>query len=84
MVVAAGLGIEAGPLGVQQEGADLTLFSEIVKVPINGGETDPRQRFANPLVDLMGERMSMIALEGFEDLLQLACPTSAGGPPHRL
>ena len=84
MIVRAGLGIESGSLCVQKEGADLTLVDETVKVAINGGETDPRQLFVNPLVDLMGERVSVIALESFEHLLQLACRTFAGSPPHRL
>jgi hypothetical protein len=84
MIVLAGLGIESGSLCVQTEGSDLTLVDETVKVAINGGETDPRQLLVNPLVDLLGERVSMIALESFEHLLQLACRTFAGGPPHRL
>ena len=84
MIVLAGLGIESGSLFVQKESADLTLVDETVKVAINGGETDPRQFFANPLVDLMGERVSVIALESFEHLLQLARCTFAGGSPHRL
>src|SRR5213593_3734996 len=84
MIVLAGLGIESDSLCVQKEGADLTLVDETVKVAINGGETGPRQLFVNPLVDLMGERVSMIPLESFEHLLQLACRTFAGGPPHRL
>src|SRR5438445_2493083 len=84
MIVLAGLGIESDSLCVQKEGADLTLVDETVKVAINGGETDPRQPFVNPLVDLMGERVSVIALESFEHLLQLACRTFAGGTPHRL
>jgi hypothetical protein len=84
MIVLAGLGIESGSLFVQEEGADLTPVDETVKVAINGGETDPRQFFVNPLVDLMGERVSVIALESFEHLLQLARRTFAGGPPHRL
>jgi hypothetical protein len=84
MIVLAGLGIESGSLCVQKEGADLTLVDETVKVAINGGETDPRQLSVNPLVDLMGERVSVIALESFEHLFQLACRTFAGGPPHRL
>ena len=84
MIVLAGLGIESGSLSVQEEGADLTPVDETVKVAINGGETDPRQFFVNPLVDLMGERVSVIALESFEHLLQLACRSFAGGPPHRL
>ena len=84
MIVLAGLGIESGSLCVQKEGADLTLVDETVKVAINGGETDPRQFFVNPLVDLMGERVSVIALESFEHLLQLACRTFASGPPHGL
>jgi hypothetical protein len=69
MIVLAGLGIEPGSLFVQEECADLTLVDETVKVAINGGETDPRQFFVNPLVDLMGERVSVIALESFEHLL---------------
>src|SRR4029453_671443 len=84
MIVLAGLGIESGSLCVQKEGADLTLVEETVKVAIHGGETDPRQLFVDPLVDLMGERVSVIALESFEHLLQLACRTFAGGPLHRL
>ena len=84
VIVLAGLGIESGSLCPQQEGADLPLVDETVKVAINGGETDPRQFFVNPLVDLMGERVSVIALESFEHLLQLACRTCTGGPPHRL
>ena len=84
MIVLAGLGIESGSLFVQEEGADLTLLNEIVKVAINGGETDPRQPFVNPPVNLMGERVGVIALEGFEHLLQLTCPTFTGDPPHRL
>src|SRR4030095_15291954 len=84
VIVLAGLGIESGSLFVQKEGADLTLVDETVKVAIHGGETDPRQFLANPLVDLMGERVSVIALESFEHLLQLARRTFAGGLPHRL
>jgi hypothetical protein len=84
MIVLAGLGIESGSLCVQKEGADLTLGDETVEVAINGGETDPRQFFVNALVDLMGERVGVIVLESFEHLLQLACRTFAGGPPHRL
>jgi len=38
----------------------------------------------NPPVDLMGERVRVIALESFEHLLQLTSRTFAGGPPHRL
>jgi hypothetical protein len=84
MIVLAGLGIESGSLVVQKEGADLTLVDEIVKVAINGGEADPRHLLANPLVDLMDKRVSVIALERFEHLLQLARRTFAGGSPHRL
>ena len=84
MIVLAGLGIESGSLCVQKEGADPTLVDETVKVAIHGGETDSRQLSVNPLVDLMGERVSVIALESFEHLLQLACRTFAGGPPHGL
>jgi hypothetical protein len=84
MIVRAGLGIESGSSFVQKEGADLTLVDETVKVAIDGGEADPRQFIVNPPVDLVDERMSVIALEGVEHLLQLACPTCAGGPPHRL
>jgi hypothetical protein len=84
MIVPAGLGIETGSLCVQKEGADLTLVDETVKVAINGGETDPRQFLVNPLVDLMGERVSVIALESSEHLLQLTRRTFAGGSSHRL
>jgi hypothetical protein len=84
MIVLAGLGIESGPLSVQQEGADLPLVDETVKVAIHGGETDPRQLFANPLIDLMGKRVGVITLESVEHLLQLARRTFAGGPPHGL
>jgi hypothetical protein len=84
MIVPAGLGIETGSLCVQKEGADLTLVDETVKVAINGGETDPRQFLVNPLVDLMGERVRMIALESFEHLLQLTCRPFTSALPHRL
>jgi hypothetical protein len=84
MIVLAGLGIESGSLCVQKEGADLSLVDETVKVAINGGETDVRQFLVHPLVDLMGERVRVIALQSFEHLLQLACRTFAGGSPHRL
>jgi hypothetical protein len=84
MIVLAGLGIKSGPLAIQKEGTNLTLVDETVKVAINGGETDPRQFLANPLVDLMGKRVSVIALEHLEHLLQLARCTFAGGSPHRL
>ncbi len=83
MIVLVDLGIESGSPFVQEQGADLSLLDETVEVAINGGETDPRQFFVNPLVDLVGERVSMIALESFEHLLQLTCRTFAGGPPHR-
>src|SRR3989442_15587353 len=82
MIVLAGLGIESDSLCVQKEGADLTLVDETVKVAINGGETGPRQLFVNPLVDLMGERVSVIPLESFEHLLQLSRRTFADGPRH--
>jgi hypothetical protein len=84
MIVRAGLGIESCSLFVQEKGADLTLLDETVKVTINGGETDPRQLPVNPLVDLMGERVGVIALESCEHLLQLTCCTFAGRPSHRL
>jgi len=84
VIVLAGLEIESGSLSVQKEGADLTLLNETVKVAINGGETDPRQPFVNPPVNLMGERMGVIALEGFEHLLQLTCGTFAGRSQHSL
>jgi hypothetical protein len=83
MIVLASLGIESGSLAVQKEGTNLTLVDETVKVAIHGGETDPRQFLANPLVDLMGERVSVIALKRLEHLLQLARRTFAGSP-HRL
>jgi hypothetical protein len=84
MIVLAGLGIESGSLFVQEEGADLTLLNETMKVAINGGETDPRQPLVNPPVDLMCERVGVIALEGFEHLLQLTCCTFAGRSSHCL
>jgi len=84
MIVVAGLGIESGSLFVQKEGADLTLLNETVKVAINSGETDPRQPLVNPPVNLMGKRVGVIALEGFEHLLQLTCCTFPGRSPHRL
>ena len=84
MIVLAGLGIESGSLPVQEKGADLALLDETVKVAINGGETDPRQPPVNPPVDLMGKRVGVIALEGFEYLLQLTCCTFAGRSSHRL
>jgi hypothetical protein len=83
MIVLAGLGIESGSLFIEEKGADLTLLNETVKVAINGGETDPRQPFVNPPVDLMGKRVGVIALEGFEHLLQLTRCTFAGRPSHR-
>jgi hypothetical protein len=84
MIVLAGLGIEAGPLFVQEEGADLPLLDETMKVAIHGGETDPRQPVVHPPVDLMGKRVGVIALEDFEHLLQLTGCTFAGRSPHRL
>jgi hypothetical protein len=84
MIVLAGLGIESGSLFVQEESADLTLLHETMKVAINGGKTDPRQPPVNPPVDLMCERVGVIALEGFEHLLQLTRCTFAGRSPHRL
>ena len=84
MIVLAGLGIESRPLSVQEESADFTLVDETVKVAIHGGETDPRQFLVNSLVDLVGERVRVIALESLEHLLQLACRPFAGGPSHRL
>jgi hypothetical protein len=84
MIVFAGFGIESGSLFVHEEGADLALLDEIVKVAIDGGETDPRQLLANPSVDLMRERVGVIALESGEHLLQLTCFALADSPPHRL
>jgi hypothetical protein len=84
MIVPAGLRIEPGSLFVQEEGADLPFLDETVKVAVHGGETDPRQPLVNPPVDLMGERVAVIALEDFEHLLQLTCCTFAGRSPHGL
>jgi hypothetical protein len=83
MIVLAGLRIEPGSLSVQEEGADLPLLDETVQIAINGGKTDPRQLSMNPLVDLMGERVGMIALESCEHLLQLTRCPFAGRPLHR-
>ena len=84
MIVLPGLWIESSSLVVQQEGADLTLLDETVKIAVHGGETDPRQLLVNPSVDLMRERVGVIALESCEHLLQLTCFALADGPPHRL
>jgi hypothetical protein len=84
MIVRPGLGIESGSLCVQEEGADLPVVDETVKAAVHGGQTDPRQFFVNPLVDLMGKRVSVVALERLEHLFQLARRTFTGGPPHRL
>src|SRR5215813_2801046 len=84
MIVLAGLGIEPGPLFVQEEGTDLPLLDETVQVAINGGQTDPRQLSVNPSVDLMGEWVRVIALESGEHLLQLTCCTFSGPSPHCL
>jgi hypothetical protein len=84
MIVPAGLRIEPGSLVIQEEGADLPLLDETVEVAINGGETDPRQLSVNPLIDLVGERVRVIALESCEHLLQLTCRTFASRSPHCL
>ena len=83
MIVLAGLGIETGTLFVQEEGADLPLLDEIVQIAINGGQTDPRQLSMNPLIDLVGERVTVIALESCEHLRQLTRCSFAGRPLHR-
>ena len=83
MIVPAGLRIEPGSLSVQEEGADLPLLDETVQIAINGGKTDPRQLSMNPLIDLVGERVGMIALESCEHLLQLTRCPFAGRPLHR-
>src|SRR5437660_10899315 len=62
MIVLAGLGIESSCLCVQKDGADLARVDETVEVAVNCGETDPRQVFVNPLVDLMCDRRSVIGL----------------------
>jgi hypothetical protein len=82
MIVLAGLGIEPGALFVQEKGADLTLLDQTVEVAIDGGKTDSRQPSVNPPVDLMGERVGGIALQGFEHLLQLTRCPFAGRPLH--
>src|SRR5206468_4816927 len=84
MIVLAGLGVVPGSLSIQEERADFALLDETVKVAIHRGEADSRQPLVHPPVDLMGERVSVIALERFEYLFQLTCSASAGGPPHRL
>ena len=84
MIVRAGLGIESGSLFVEKEGADLPFLDETVKVAIHGAETDPRQLLVNPSVDLVDERVRVIALESGEHLLQLTCSTLASSSPHRL
>jgi len=84
MIVLARLGIESGSLVVQKEGVDPTLLDETVKVAIDGGQANPRQLLVNPRVDLLGERVCVIALESREHLLQLTRFTLADGPPHRL
>ena len=84
MIVLAGLWVVPGCLSVQEERADLALLDETVKVAIHRGETDSRQLLVHPPVDLMGERVSVIAPESFEYLFQLTRSTFAGGPPHRL
>jgi hypothetical protein len=82
MIVPAGLGIESGSLSVQEEGADLALLNETVKVAVDRSEADPRQPSVHPPVDLMGERVGMIALESCEHLLQLTRCTFASRSPH--
>jgi len=83
MIMLAGLGVVSGCLLIQEERVDFALLDETVKVAIHRGEADSRQLFVYPPIDLVGERMGVIALESSEHLFQLACPTFAGGPPHR-
>jgi len=84
MIMLAGLGVVSGCLLIQEERVDFALLDETVKVAIHRGEADSRQLFVAPPIDLVGERMGVIALESSEHLFQLACSTFAGGPPHRL
>src|SRR5207249_11345070 len=89
MIMLAGLGVVSGCLLIQEQRADLALLDETVKVAVHRGEADSRQLLVYPPVDLVGERVRVIALKGSEHLFQLArCTlarcTSAGGPSHRL
>jgi len=83
MIMLAGLGVVSGCLLIQKERVDFALLDETVKVAIHRGEADSRQLLVHPPVDLVGERMGVIALESSEHLFQLTCSTFAGGPPHR-
>jgi hypothetical protein len=82
MIMLTGLGVVSRYLFTQEEGADLALLDETVKVAIHRGEADSRQLFVHAPVDLMGERMGIVALESFEHLFQLTRLTFAGGWPH--
>jgi len=84
MIMLAGLGVVSSCLFIQEERADFALLDETVKVAIHRGEADSRQLFVHPPVDLMGDRMGVIALESREYLFQLTRSTFAGGPSHRL
>ena len=63
MIVLAGLGVVPGSLSIQEERADLAFLDKAVKVAIHRREADSRQPFVHSAVDLVGERVGVIALE---------------------
>jgi hypothetical protein len=66
MIVITGLGVVAGDPLPQEDRADFAVLDQALQVPIHGCEANPRQFFANPAVNLVGEGMSRVALESLE------------------
>jgi hypothetical protein len=69
MIVFAGLRIVARYAFPQEDRADFAVLDQALQISIHRGETYPRQLFANPTVDLVGEGMAGVALESLEDSL---------------
>src|SRR5437867_3330322 len=71
MVVIADLWVVTGDPLAKQDGADLSILDQSLKVAIDGGETDPRELFAHPPVDLISEGMGRVTLESLIHCFQL-------------
>src|SRR6266511_2013488 len=82
MVVIADLWVVTGDPLAKQDGADLSILDQPLKVAIDGGETDPWELFAHPPIDLISEGMGRVTLESLIHCFQLTGSSFVERSPH--
>ena len=84
MVVVADFRVVTGDPLAKQDGADFSILDQSLKVAIDSGETDPRELFAHPPIDLISEGMSRVTLESLIHCFELTRRSFVERSPHMI